>query len=142
MLFIICNKNAISLIRQDVISLTLHHMSYILHNAIDVVNMVLIQLDNYKSVIKNVKSCPVVKHFIDYCSDTENQSKYLKFILIDCRTNFEDRNNYQIDYLLLEKNNFYIGKLCMIHKGLDDYHDVRRIKRKQNFKNVLANSID
>lgn len=65
MFCIICNKNVISLICQDVISLTLRYILYILHNAIDAVNKV--------------------------------------------------SNKYQVDDILLEKENVYLGNLRMIH---------------------------
>ena len=41
-------------------------------------------LPNYKLHIKQkVKSCSIVKHFIDSCTDTVNIYMYLRFILID-----------------------------------------------------------
>ena len=66
-----------------------------------------------------------MKHFIDSCTDTVNPSKYLRFILIDSKE--------EIDDLLLEKENFWIGTLCTIHKGLNDYHDWRQVRRNQKF---------
>ena len=61
------------------------------------------RLSNYRSHIKKkVKSCSIVKHFIDSCSDTANPSKYLRFILIDCVTNPENNSQEDIDDLLLE----------------------------------------
>ena len=92
------------------------------------------RLSNYKSHIKKkVKSCSIVKHFIDSCTDTVNPSKYLRFILIDCVTNTENNSKEEIDDLLLEKENFWIGTLCTIHKGLNDYQDWRRVRRNQKF---------
>ena len=65
------------------------------------------QLSNYKSHIKKkVKSCTILKHFIDLCTDTVSPSKYLRFILIDCVTNTENSSNEEIDELLLERENF------------------------------------
>ena len=82
------------------------------------------RLSNYKSHIKKkVKSCSIVKHFIDSCTDIVNPSKYLRFILIDCVTNSENNSKEEIDDLLLEKENLWIGTLWTIHKGLNDYHD-------------------
>ena len=49
------------------------------------------------------------------CSETENSSKE------------------ETDDLLLEKENFWLGPLCTIHKGLNDYHDWRRVRRNQKF---------
>ena len=64
------------------------------------------RLSNYKSHIKKkVKSCSIVKHFIDSCTDTVNPSRYL----IVCVTNTEDSSKKEIDDLLLEKENFRIG---------------------------------
>ena len=64
---------------------------------------------------KKVKSCSIVKHFIDSCNVTVNPSKYLRFILIDCVTNTENSSKEEIDDLLLEKDNFSIGTSCKIH---------------------------
>ena len=87
------------------------------------------RLSDYKSHIKkNVKSCSIMKHFIYSCTDTVNSSKYLRFIQIDCVTNTENSSIEEIDDLLLEKENFWIGTLCTIHKGLNDYHDWRRVR--------------
>ena len=79
---------------------------------------------NYKSHIKyKVKSCLMVKHSIDSCTDTANLSKCLKFVLIDRVTNIEISSKEKIGDLLLEKENFWIGTLCTIHKGLNSYND-------------------
>ena len=92
------------------------------------------QLSNYKSYIKKkLKSCSIVRPFIDSCTDTVNPSKYLRFILIDCVTNTENSNKDEIDDLLLEKENFWIETLFTIHKGLNDYHDWRRVRSNQKF---------
>ena len=62
------------------------------------------RLSNYKSHIKKkLKSCSIMKHFIDSCTDTINPSKFLRFILIDCVTNTENSSKEKIDDLLLEK---------------------------------------
>ena len=92
------------------------------------------QLSNYKSHIKKkLKSCSIVRPFIYSCTDTVNPSKYLRFILIDCVTNTENSNKDEIDDLLLKKENFWIETLFTIHKGLNDYHDWRRVKSNQKF---------
>ena len=91
-------------------------------------------LSNYKSNIKKkVKSCLIMKHFIDSCTDTVNPSEYLRFVLIDCVTNTEHSSKEDIDDLLLEKENFGIGTLFTIHKDLNDSDDWRRIRRNQKF---------
>ena len=74
-----------------------------------------------------------MKHFIEPCTDTVNPSDYLRFILIDCVTNTENSSKEEIDDLLLGKENFWIGTLCTIHKGLNNYHDGRRVRRNQKF---------
>ena len=74
-----------------------------------------------------------MKHFIDSCTDTVNPSKYLSFILIDCVANTENSSKEKIDDLLLEKENFWIRTLCTTHKGLNDNHDWRRVRRNQKF---------
>ena len=58
-----------------------------------------------------------MNHFIDSRSDTVNPSKYLRFILIDSVTKTENSSKEEIDDLLLEKENFWIGTLCTIHNG-------------------------
>ena len=68
-----------------------------------------------------VISCLVVKRFIDSCTDTINPSKYLRIFLIGCVTNTEYSSKEEIDDLLLEKENFWMGTLCTIRKGLNDY---------------------
>ena len=91
-------------------------------------------LSNYRLHIKKkLQSCSIVKHFSDSCSDTVNPSKYLRYILIDFVTNIEHSRKEEIDDLLLEKENFWIRTFCTIHKGLNDYHDWRRVKRNQKF---------
>ena len=65
------------------------------------------QLSNYKSHIKKkLKSCSIVRHFIDSCTDTANTSKYLRFILIDYVTNTGNSSKEKTDDLLQEKGNF------------------------------------
>ena len=42
------------------------------------------RLRNYKSHIKKkVRSCSIVNHFIDVCSDTDDPSRNIRFIIID-----------------------------------------------------------
>ena len=58
-------------------------------------------LSNYKSHIqRKVKSCSILKHFIDSSTDTVHSSKHLRFILIDCVTNTENSSKEEIDDLL------------------------------------------
>ena len=74
-----------------------------------------------------------MKHFIDSCTDIVNPSKYLRFILIDYLANTENNSKEEIDDLLLERENFWIETLCTIHKGLNEYHDWRQVRRIQKF---------
>ena len=80
-----------------------------------------------------MKTCSTLKHFIDCCSDTENPSQYLRFILIDCLTNIENKSKDQIDDFFSEKENFWIGTLSTTHKELNDYNGWKRIRRNQKF---------
>ena len=72
-------------------------------------------LSNHKSHIKKkVKSCSIVKHFIDSCTATVIPSKYFRFI---------NSSKEKIEFdLLLEKDKFWIETLSTIHKGLNGYH--------------------
>ena len=89
------------------------------------------RLSNYKLHLKKkVKSWPIVKHFYWHCQSVNTS---LRFVLIDCVTNTENSSKEEIDGLLLEKENFWIGTLCTIHKGLNDYHNWRRVRRNQKF---------
>ena len=95
------------------------------------------RLANYKSHIKKqVKSCQIVKHFIESCSDSENPTKNLRFILIDLVDNAEGLNKERIEEILLDKEKFWIGTTCAIHNGLNGFHDWRRTKRVQ--KNLIG----
>ena len=81
-------------------------------------------LSNYKShITKKRKSCSIVKHLIDSCTDTVNPYKCLRFISIDCLTDTENSSKEEFNDLLLEKEIFWIRTLCTIHKDLNDYHD-------------------
>ena len=92
------------------------------------------RLYNYKSRIKN-KGKPrlTVKHFIESCTDTVNPATYLRFILIDYVTNTENSSKEEFDDLPLEKENFWMGTLWTIHRGFNNYHHWRRVRRNQKF---------
>ena len=94
------------------------------------------RLRNYKSHIKKkVYSCSIVRHFIDNCPGTDdNPSKHLRFILLDYVNNIENLNTDELESVMLDKEKFWIGSICSIHKGLNGYHDWRRSKRVQKFK--------
>ena len=82
-------------------------------------------------VKKQVKSCQIVKHFIECCNDVENPTKHLRFILIDYVDNTSQLSTERIEEVLLEKEKFWIGTICAIHKGLNGFHDWQCTKRTQ-----------
>ena len=83
------------------------------------------RLRNYKSHIKNnVKSCKIVRHFIEECKGMSN----LRFIIIDVLNNVDNFSSDEIDDLLIQKEQFWIGTLVTQHKGLNGTHDWRRAK--------------
>ena len=49
--------------------------------------------------------------------------------LIDCLDNIENLNKEEKDMLLLEKENFWIGTLVTMQKGLNSTHDWYRKNR-------------
>ena len=91
------------------------------------------RLRNYKSHInKKVRSCSIVNHFIDFCSDKDDPSRNIRFIIIDQLNNANSLFPDDIDDLLLQKERFWILTLVTIHKGLNSTHDwniKRRIER-------------
>ena len=88
------------------------------------------RLSNYKSHIKKkIRSCCIVNHFIDDCSDAQNPVKYLRFIIVDTINNTVDLDKNNIEQLLLKKEKFWIGTLITQHKGLNGTHDWNRKKR-------------
>ena len=59
------------------------------------------RLRNYKSHIKKkVRSCSIVNHFIDVCSDTDDPSRNIRFIIIDQLNNTNSLSPDDIDNLL------------------------------------------
>ena len=62
------------------------------------------RLQNYKSHInEKVRSCSIVNHFIDVCSDTDDPSKNIRFIIIDQLNIINGLSPDEIDNLLLRK---------------------------------------
>ena len=60
------------------------------------------RLRNYKSHIKKkVRSCSIVNHFIDVCSDTVDLSRNIRFIIIDQLNNKNSFSPDDFDNLLL-----------------------------------------
>ena len=88
------------------------------------------RLRNYKSHIKHKNpTCRIVKHFIDECYDSTNPFKNLGFLIIDVLNNVDNLTRDDIESLLLQKENFWIGTLVTQHKGLNGSHDWNRSQR-------------
>ena len=65
-------------------------------------------LRSCKSHIKNnVKSCKIVRHFIEECKGVSN----LRFIVVDVLSNVDHFSSNEIEDLLLQKQQFWIGAL-------------------------------
>ena len=65
------------------------------------------RLRNYKSHIKKkVRSCSIANHFIDVCSDTDDPSRNIRFIIIDQLNNTNNLSPDDTDDLLLQKERF------------------------------------
>ena len=78
------------------------------------------RLRNYKSHIKeNVKSCKIVRHFIEDCKWVSN----LRFIIVDVLNNVDQFLSDETDDLLLQKEQFWIGTLVTQHMRLNGTHD-------------------
>ena len=93
------------------------------------------RLQNYKSHIKKkVRSCSIANHFIDVCSDTDDPSRNIRFIIIDQLNNTSSFSPDEIDDLLLQKERFWISTLVTIHKGLNNTHDWNRTRRTERPK--------
>ena len=93
------------------------------------------RLRNYKSHIKkNVRSCSMFNHFIDSCSDTDDPSRNIRFIIIDQLNNTNSLSPDKIDDLLLQKERFWISTLVTKHKGLSSTHDWNRKHRTEHPK--------
>ena len=119
------------------IALAIRIILYAWHTVKSVINKVLDlasngkqRLGNYKSHIKNKNpTCRIVKHFIDHCNDPHLPFKCLGFLIIGVLNNKDDLSENDIESLLLQKENFWIGTLVTQHKGLNGSHDWNRHKR-------------
>ena len=77
------------------------------------------RLRNYKSHIKNnVKSCKIVRHFIEESKEVSN----LRFIIVDVLNNIDHFSSDEIEDLLLQKEQFWIGTLVPQRKRLNGTH--------------------
>ena len=84
----------------------------------------------YKSHIKHHhETCGIVKHFIHQCPNDENPGDHLVFVILDSLNNISGLSEDQIEELLLQKEKFWIGTLCTMHKGMNLTHDWNRTKR-------------
>ena len=81
-----------------------------------------------------MRSCSIVNHFIDVCSDTDDPSRNIRFIIIDQLNNTNSFSPDEIDDLLLQKERFWISTLVTIHKGLYRKHDWNRKRRTERPK--------
>ena len=88
------------------------------------------RLATYKSHIKHQhETCGIVKHFIHQCPSGENPGDDMVFIILDSLNNISGLSEDQIEDLLLQKEKFWIGTLCTMHKGMNLSHDWNRNKR-------------
>ena len=70
-----------------------------------------------------MRSCSIVNHFIDVCSDTDDSSRYITFIIIDQLNNTNSVPPDEIEDLLLQTERFWISTLVITHIGLKSRHD-------------------
>ena len=70
-----------------------------------------------------------MKHFIDVCCGDR-----LNIHIIDSVNNISGLSSDQIDDLLLQKEQYWIGTLLTQHKGLNSTHDWVRKKRTEKEK--------
>ena len=90
------------------------------------------RLATYKSHIKNHhETCGIVKHFIHQCPSNENPGDNLVFVILDSLNNISGLSDNQIEDLLLQKEKFWIGTLCTMHKGMNQTHDWNRTVRSE-----------
>ena len=93
------------------------------------------RLWTYKSHIKKkVRSCCIVNHFIDVCSDTDDPSGNIRFIIIDQLNKTNSLSSDETDDLLLQNERFWISMLVTIHKGLNSTLDWNRKHRTERPK--------
>ena len=73
-----------------------------------------------------MRSCSNANHINDVCSDTDDASRNIRFIIIDQLNNTISLSPNDIDDLLLQKERFWMSRLFTIHKGLNSTHDWNR----------------
>ena len=72
-----------------------------------------------------MKSCKIVRHFIEECKGLSN----LRFIIIDVLNNVDHFSSGDIDDLLLQKEQFWIRPVVTQQKGLNGTHDWRTVDK-------------
>ena len=77
-----------------------------------------------------MKSCKIVRHFIEECKVVSN----LSFIIVDVFNNVDHFSSGEIEDLLLQKEQFWIGTRTTQHKGLNGAHNWRKTKPFQKEK--------
>ena len=82
-----------------------------------------------------MKSCKIVRHFIEESKEVSN----LRFIIVDVLNNIDHFSSDEIEDLLLQKEQFWTGTQHKglngsQHKGLNGTHDWRRTKRFEKEK--------
>ena len=70
----------------------------------------------------------IAKHFVEDCNDPHLPFKYLGFLIV-VLNNVDDLSENDIESLLLQKENFWIGTLVTHQKGLNSSHDWNRHQR-------------
>ena len=85
-------------------------------------------------VKKKVWSFSIINHFTDVCSETDDPSRNIRFIIIDLLNNTNSFSPDDIDNLLLQKEKFWISTLVTIDKGPNSTHDWNRKCRTERPK--------
>ena len=65
-----------------------------------------------------MKSCKIVRHFIEESKEVSN----LRFIIVDVLNNIDHFSSDEIEDLLLQKEQFWIGTLVPQRKRLNGTH--------------------
>ena len=63
-------------------------------------------------------SCSIVNHFIGVCSDTDDPSRNIRFIIIDQLNNTDSLSPDEIDDLLSQKKRFWISSLVILSEDI------------------------
>ena len=66
--------------------------------------------------------CSIANHFADICSDPDDLSKSIKFIIIDLLNNTTNHPYDEVANLLIQNERLWILTLVTIHEGLISIH--------------------